>query len=269
MFFSIKNQKPVIKPELLYETSKFILKLASTKSEIEKAYRLRYQIFNIEKGLGQSSSARYELDFDQFDELCSHLIVLEKSTRNVVGTYRINLPKDLDRAPKAFYSAREYDIVGLDDLADQTMEVGRTCVAPDYRTGTVIALLWSGIGKLLKLTKFRYLLGCVSLDVNDPVIAWALYKHFKLNGRISKILFAYPRKYFAIEKPPDSEIRKILDNKELIENSIPPLLKAYFRIGANVCGEPVADKEFKTLDFLISVDTKHAPERYTRRFLDR
>ena len=269
MFFSKKNQISVIRPERLYETSKFILKLASSKQEIEKAYRLRYQIFNVEKGLGQSSSVRYELDFDQFDDLCSHLIVLEKKTATVVGTYRINLPKDLDRAPKAFYSAREYDIVGLEDLADRTMEVGRTCVAPEYRTGTVIALLWSGIGKLLKLTKLRYLLGCASLNTNDPVIAWALYKHFKISGRMSKMLFAYPREYFAIERPPDSEIMKALNDKELMENSIPPLLKAYFRIGANVCGEPVEDKEFKTLDFLISVDTKHSPERYTKRFLER
>lgn len=269
MFFSRKSQAPVVRPELLYETSKFVLKLASSKKEIEKAYKLRYQIFNVEMGLGQTSSTRYELDFDQFDELCSHLIVLEKSSGNVVGTYRINLPKDLERAPKAFYSAREYDIVGLEALADQTMEVGRTCVAPEYRTGTVIALLWSGIGKLLKLTKLRYLLGCVSLDVNDPVIAWALYKHFKLTGRISKALFAYPREHFAIERPEDSKIMKAINDKELMEDNTPPLLKAYFRIGATICGEPVEDKEFKTLDFLISVDTKYSPERYTRRFLER
>ena len=67
-----------------------------------------------------------------------------------------------------FYSAREYSINGIDEITDQTIEVGRSCVAPEYRSGAVVALLWNGIGQLLIRARKRYLLGCASLETICP-----------------------------------------------------------------------------------------------------
>nr|WP_255521116.1 GNAT family N-acetyltransferase [Chromobacterium sp. ASV5] len=41
------------------------------------------------------------------------------------------------------YSEHEFDLGRLAHLRDQLIEVGRSCVHRDFRSGAVIALLWS------------------------------------------------------------------------------------------------------------------------------
>jgi putative hemolysin len=50
---------------------------------------------------------------------------------------------------------------------------------------------------------------------------------------------------------------------------MPPLLKAYLRLGAWVCGEPCWDPEFRVADVFVLLDVTRLDTRYARHFLRR
>ena len=61
-------------------------------------------------------------------------------------------------------------------------------------------------------------------------------------------------------------------NNDFIETSqgkvsMPPLLKAYLRMGARVCGEPAWDPDFNCLDFFVLLRLEDLPARYVQHFL--
>lgn len=258
-------QKKISTPAVLAEKDQFLIKLAESEQEVEEAMRLRYRVFNTEQGKGLSSASEDGIDRDEFDKYCLHLVVIEKKTGKFVGTYRIHLGPVASSAI-GFYSASEFNINGLDAIANEIMEVGRSCVAPEYRSGAVVALLWLGIAELLLRSNMTYLLGCVSLETTDSAEAFALYKHFQETGKVCDTISAVPMKGFEITQPDSAKVEELLNDKRSITRLIPPLFKGYLRLGTKVCGMPVFDKEFGTVDFLILLNTKKVPERYSRHF---
>ena len=252
-------------PALLIEQELFLMKFAENQEEINAALRLRYEVFNIEQGKGLQSAEHEKIDCDEFDEHCLHLIIVEKKTSRIVGTYRVN-PGTTARKYLGFYAAREYNIEGLDELQDEILEVGRSCVHPEYRNGSVIGLLWSGISGALIRTGLGYTLGCVSLDATDPNVGWALYEHFKLRDKLSGQLIATPGEGFELPPGDQEKIDELLSNKVALLKHIPSLFKGYLRLGVKICGVPIWDNEFGTIDFLILLNYRTMPEKYYKHF---
>ena len=252
-------------PPLIVEQDLFLIKFAENQEEIEAALRLRYEVFNIEQGKGLQSAEIDKIDCDEFDEYCLHLIIVEKKTSRVVGTYRVN-PGPVARTKLGFYAAREYNIDGLDELQDEILEVGRSCVHPDFRNGSVIGLLWSGISGTLVRAGLHYTLGCVSLDATEPDVGWALYEHFKLRGKLSRQLKATPVTGFELPPGDMEKVNELLSNKVTLLKNIPSLFKGYLRLGVKICGVPIWDKEFGTIDFLILLNYHSMPEKYLKHF---
>ncbi|MFA7230485.1 MAG: GNAT family N-acyltransferase [Victivallaceae bacterium] len=255
----------ICNPPLLAECDQFLIKIADGSDEIEQAQRLRYEVFNIEQGKGLQSAMLEKLDRDEFDDYCFHLIVVEKKTNKIVGTYRMH-PGSVANQGIGLYSAREYKIDGLEHVIEDAIEVGRSCVSPEYRNGTVVALLWSGLAAVLSRSGLRYLIGCVSLEDTAPATGWALYEYFKGKNYLSALLQASPLPGYTLEHPGNSEISALLEDGRSLLLSIPPLFKGYLRLGVGICGEPAWDQEFKSIDFLILLDCKKIPEKYARHF---
>jgi putative hemolysin len=259
--------KKITYPTVLADSEKFLIKIADTDEELQKTLRLRYEVFNIEQGKGLNQTTAEGVDFDKYDEFCLQLIVLNKETNNPVGTYRIHLGDIATTKSYGFYSASEYDIEGLDEIAHLTMELGRSCVLPEFRTGSAMALLWGGIGELMMRAKLRYMLGCVSLEKYNPAATWALYDYFKSNGIVSDIITGMPKEKYALSKPDPGEIEKYSNEmRKTFKTYVPALFKGYLRLGTKVCGEPLYDSEFHTIDFLILLDGHTVPERYARHY---
>jgi len=255
----------IVTPAVLSETQQFVVKLAENHEEVESAQRLRYEIFNLEQGRGLKKSEKFGIDFDEYDEYCLHLMVLEKSSENVIGTYRAHLGCIANSA-KGFYSSREYELHGLYKVADKCLELGRTCVSPEYRSGSIIALLWGGITELLIRANLTYMLGCVSLDETTPKLGWAIHEYLSRKNSVCKDMTVIPRPGFRLDKPSVSEIENMLKDEPDIIKKIPPIFKGYLRLGGLICGEPAFDKEFGTIDFFILVDINKVPGRYKRHF---
>jgi putative hemolysin len=255
----------IINPPLLAETKHFLIKLAENPAEIEEAQRLRFRIFNIEQGKGLESSLKHGIDRDEFDEQCLHLIVVEKKNKTIIGTYRLHLGS-IALISKGFYSEQEYHIQGLETIAKSSLELGRSCISPEYRTGAAVALLWAGIATLMNRAGLIYMLGCASLETTDSSVGWALHKYFLHHGKSSKILTATPKNKYILPQGDEYKIAEYLRHPQELQKHIPPLFKGYLRAGCEICGEPALDTEFGTIDFLIIVNKESTPERYKRHF---
>lgn len=254
-------------PPVLAEKDQFLIKFAETQDEIERTQRLRYEVFKLEQGKGLGAAAAFGIDRDEFDDYCQHLIVVEKDTGLIVGTYRMH-PGAVASKGIGFYSSREYQIEGLENIADDSIEVGRSCVSPAYRNGAVVSLLWAGIAEVMKRTGFNYLLGCVSLETVEPAVGWALHEHFLKKGLGCTVLSAKPQPDFVLPSAERHEVDTLLNEKKsALLREIPPLFKGYLRIGITICGEPALDKEFGSIDFLILFSIRDISQKYARHFL--
>src|SRR5438093_1664659 len=147
----------------LVRTSQFSAGLASSDREVAEGQRLRYRVFADELGACVPGGAN-GLDRDDLDPFCQHLVVRERRSGTLVGTYRI-LPADRARRAGGFYAEREFDLRQLRALRADTVEVGRACVHPDFRHGAVIALLWAALLRYLDACESRYVMGCASVGL--------------------------------------------------------------------------------------------------------
>lgn len=238
----------------LSENDKFRIKIAVSEKELAQAQALRYEVFKAARGIGLKENSF--IDTDIFDDYCLHLLVEEKITGRIVGTYRLQ-SGEVARRGAGFYSEQEFSIEGLDHVASKVIEAGRSCVSEEYRNGSVIGMLWAGIAEIMNRSKAKYLIGCVSLDTTDSNIGWELYRRLADEGKLSEKVKAVPLPKYVL--PASSGLSRG-------DIQLPPLFKGYLRLGCKICGEPVLDRDFETIDFLILIDTAIMPERFRRHF---
>lgn len=241
----------------------FGIKYAESVEEVRACQKLRFRIFNQEQGKSTGKRSHELIDHDDFDDDAVHLLVYKDSPQYVIGTYRFI---HTENKVEQMYSANEFHISGLQKLLPRTLEVGRSCVDPDYRDGSAVALLWSGIAETMRRTGMRYLIGCASLEDDRPAAAMALYEHFRRTGLLDEQVSAEPRKNYQLDQYDDDEVEALLNDSAALRSLLPPLLKGYMRLGAKICGKPAFDRDFGTLDFLILLDVACLPERYSRHF---
>jgi putative hemolysin len=229
--------------------------VARGEAEILEAQRLRYRVFAEEMG-ARLPTADEGIDRDPFDAWCEHMLVTEEDTGEVVGTYRI-LTGETAKRVGGFYSDQEFDLTRLNHLRDRAVEIGRSCVHPDHRRGGVIALLWSGVLEYIQRTGYEYILGCASLSMVDGGhSAAAAFKQLRESHLSSVEYRVFPRCPLPLHE---------LDQN--VTPSIAPLIKAYLRVGAHVCGEPAWDPDFNTADLLMLLPLSRMTARYARHFL--
>lgn len=230
--------------------------LARGPVDIEDAQRLRYDVFALEMGaqLADTENTADGIDCDEFDAYCDHLLVRDEDSGRVVGTYRVLAPHRA-REFGRLYSESEFDLSRLTHLRPSLIEVGRSCVHPDYRTGSAILLLWAGLARYMKKGGYRHLIGCASAPLADGGQQAA-----KLRDELQRYLTdpeyrVFPRLPFPHERMPRAATIEI-----------PPLIKGYVRLGAKVCGEPAWDPDFNSADFLIWLSLDNINPRYARHF---
>ena len=233
------------------------VELAAGESDVRAFQLLRYEIFAGEMGARLDSEA-LGLDTDHYDAFCHHLIVRDRSTGAVVGGTRI-LTDTQARLAGGFYSENEFDMSGLLPLGGRVMEIGRTCIHPEYRGGAAIAVLWSGLARFMSMNGFDYLMGCASISMaDDGLTVETLMQRMREHNMAPDSLRVYPRRPVPIT---GGAVR--------IGATMPPLLKAYLRLGCYVCGEPCWDPEFNVADVFVLLDRERLNQRYHRHFVER
>jgi putative hemolysin len=230
--------------------------LARDADEVRRAQRLRFEVFNLERGEGLAASYATGLDRDAFDAFCDHLVVRHRASGEVAGTYRLQTGAAA-AAGRGYYSEQEFEFAALEPLRLQIVEIGRACVHPRHRNPFALGLLWKGIGAYAQGRRARYLVGCSSLPTLDPGAGWSVYHHLCPAHLAPEGLRTRPRRG---QECPLAELPES-------PAPIPKLMQAYLGLGARICGAPARDAEFGTIDFLTLLDLQALPLAARRRFL--
>jgi putative hemolysin len=237
------------------DAPRYSLLVANDNAEVLAAQRLRYQVFAEEMG-ADLNSPEPGLDVDYFDQFCDHLVVRDDNTGEIVGTYRM-LPPERAAQSGRLYSDSEFDLSALSDLRGSLVETGRSCVHADHRSGAVVSLVWAGIARYMLLSGHRYLAGCASVPLTDggsyAAGVWDVLrtKHYAPEG--TRVMPLHPWISDDVTRPSSSVL--------------PPLIKGYVRLGAQVCGPPAHDPDFGVADFFVLLDLQRIDERYLKFFL--
>ena len=244
-------------------TDRYSLVLSTDRDHRRAAQRLRYDVFASEPGFAIEEDTD-GLDADRFDEFCDHLLVRDNKTDVFVGCYRM-LPPDAAIAAGGYYTATEFDLRALDPAASRVVEMGRAVVHPDHRSGSVLGLMWAGILHYLEVTGLEWVMGCVSVPMqsapDEPAGANVRGVRDQLLNRHGSALDRRAVPYNPV----------IVDGRTLDEiaaparTTMPPLLRGYLRLGAQICGEPAHDPAFGVADFVALLGLHEANTRYLDR----
>lgn len=236
------------------------VELAITPEQVNASFRLRHRVFVQELGAKIDHTVATGLEMDDFDAYCHHLVVRDLDAQTIVASTRI-LTDTQARVAGGFYSAKEFDLDAITHVQGRVMEIGRTCVHPDYRTGATIGTLWSGLAQFMEINRFAYLMGCASISMQDG--GWQaqqIMTQMRGKYRMPDHLPIRSKRHL----PPLNTQADIAD-----DHKVPPLLKAYLRLGARMGDEAYWDEDFNTADVFIWLERSNLQQRYLRHFVER
>jgi putative hemolysin len=241
--------------------TEFTVKLAETEAELRAAQRLRYDVFVRELGGGGDLVDHdLQLERDRFDPFCDHLILTPKGGDDVIGVYRL-LRSEQAEAASGFYSEREYDLSALKDTGRNLLELGRSCLHPNFRGGVAMHYLWSSLARYVSEHQIEVLFGTASFHGTDVT-------------QLAAPLSLLHERHLA---PPELRVRAhppALQRMDLIAPNaldrraamlqMPSLIKAYLRLGGCVGEGAFIDHTFNTTDVCLIMDTKQLNARQAK-----
>lgn len=255
-FFKARGNAIRPKVEVLLETERYIVKTATTFDELSQSFALRHDIFY--KELIQKTLP-LGLDIDSFDCDCDHLIIVERKSQQVVGTYRLRSSLHTDK----FYTETEFEIRGLlDELKEPKVEIGRACVHAAHRRGAVFHLLWRGIGEYVRKTGSRYLFGCSSVPTTDGHKVQLLSAYLRSKG----LLIDHPRvqPFHGLPETIDGKLSP--EEIESGKNYLNPLIQFYLMNGAKLIGRPALDTDLLCIDYFTLIDILDVDQRCLQKY---
>lgn len=235
---------------------------ARDEGEVREAQRLRHLVFAQEMGarLSPPPGTPPGLDVDVFDAYCEHLLVRtvgpDGEPGPVIGTYRVLTP-DSARRVGGLYSETEFDLTRLRPLRAKMVELGRSCVHPEHRSGGAILALWGALAEFMVRNQLDTMVGCASISMRDGGhVAASLWEQLRTTHLAPIEWQVRPRLPLPVEE---------LDRHLNVEP--PPLIKGYLRCGAKVLGAPAWDPDFNTADLPLLMRIDDLPLKYRRHFL--
>lgn len=252
---------PASIPDGEFVEGSYAVRYARRLEELDELLRLRFSVFNLELREGLEGSWRTGRDFDPFDPQCHHLIVEHRPSGAVIGTYRIQTT-EMAAAGRGFYTATEFELAGLpSEVLESAVEVGRACIQKEHRLRPVLFLLWKGLARYMAHNRRRWLFGPCSLPSQDP---WDGARALALLERRRLVRHDVP-----IGAQPGFECRWEGSDphpERAAGLELPPLFEIYLRYAGRVCGPPVIDRAFKTIDFFVLFDVEAMTPRARRLF---
>lgn len=247
-------------------------RLAQSKSDVKRAQKLRYKVFYKDgHAIADAATMLAQRDKDSYDKICDHLMIIDHAAKPtmsgkqpVVGTYRL-LQQQIAEHHGGFYTSNEFDISALmqrhRDL--RFLELGRSCVLPQYRTKRTVELLWHGVWSYVRRYRFDVMIGCASFHGTDPnnLKLPLSFLHHYARAPLEWRAGAYLSHAIDMNMMAKDEI----DTKAALK-ALPPLIKGYLRVGAFIGDGAVVDHQFGTTDVLVVMPVSAINERYLGHF---
>ena len=231
---------------------------ARHQDEVRQAQRLRFKVFAEEMGARLDTRVPGH-DVYLFDDYCEHLLVRDRVTREVIGTYRVLTPARARRAGSN-YGDTEFDLTRLRLLRDRMVELGRSCVHREHRHGGVILALWSALAEFMGRNGLDTMIGCASIPMlHNGIVSGDVAA--SIWQRVSRAHLA-PIEYHVRPRLPLP-----VDQRDgSLDVEPPALIKGYLRLGAKVLGPPAWDPDFNSADLPMLMRVADLPVRYRRHF---
>ncbi len=243
------------------------VRIAVTDAERDAAQALRYRIFYNEMGAMPDERARLlQRDVDMFDAVADHLLVIDHAIgsgpKAIIGTYRLVQNEAAEQIGR-FYTADEYDISTITGFPGRLLELGRSCIDRTYRGRAAMQLLWRGIAAYVFLHRIDVMFGCASLPGTDPerLEAELTYLYHNHLAPPALRLRAIPSRYVEMRRldPASFDHRRT-------QQTLPPLIKGYLRLGGFIGDGAVVDQQFNTTDVAVVVKTDLITDKYYRHY---
>mgnify|MGYP001767125811 CR=1 FL=1 len=260
-------------PPSLGRAGSLEVRLAATEKDVRKAQKLRYRVF-YEEGGARADRATQLIgrDICPFDALADHLLVIDHAAVSrfgrvkpkIVGVYRL-LRQSVAERFGGFYSAGEFDLAPLLERqkGKRFLELGRSCVLPDYRSKKVIDLLWRGLWAYVQHHRIDALIGCASFPSANPLDHAEDLSFLAATARASEDWSASARSELYVRM--DLRDPAALDMRRALAN-LPPLIKGYLRVGAKFGDGAVVDPQFGTTDVFTIMPVAEIGQRYIEHF---
>ena len=221
---------------------------ASSQIDVLAAQSLRYQCFNL--------SNKDELDVDDFDALCQHVLIENLETRKLICCYRI-LKFDSGKNISSSYSSQFYDLKVIENFTEPMIEVGRFCIDPEVNDPSVVLTAWAALAQIVDHNQIELLFGCSSfegIEKEKYFDSFALLRdrymapdHWRPKIKAAQV-FCYSK-----------DLIYKVDKKKALLN-MPPLLKTYLSMGAWVSDHAVVDLNMKTLHLFTGMEISKIPK---------
>ncbi len=239
---------------MLKAEPKFVLRLARDDADLRAAQKLRYDVFVRELGSdGPLVDHENGLERDRFDPFYDHLVLFDEARKGApaVGVYRVLRDDQID-GPGQFYSEAEYDLSVLKASGRKLLELGRSCLHPDYRGGSAMMVLWTGLADYIEQHNIEVLFGVASFhgtDIDALKAPLSLLHHRYLAPEDLRVC-AHPDVYQDMNLCAEADI-----DRPKAMRSVPALIKAYLRLGGYVGQGAYVDHSFNTTDVCLIMDT--------------
>ncbi|MDO5622688.1 MAG: GNAT family N-acyltransferase [Paracoccus sp. (in: a-proteobacteria)] len=247
----------------------FTVRLAQDQADLLAAQRLRYRVFVQELGAdGPLVDHQAGLERDAFDNVVDHLLLIDTrrpAGDHVVGVYRLltgEKAADFGR----FYCDDEYDLTPLRNSGRKLVELGRSCVHPDYRGGSGMFLLWNALADYVLGRGIQIMFGVASFHGTDvqalaQPLAWLHHHHLAPPALRPRALDSG---FQAMDLVPSGA----LDRRAAMVG-MPALIKAYLRLGGRVGEGAFIDHAFNTTDVFLLMDTEAMSEKHRQFYQSR
>lgn len=224
----------------LLGTSRYRSRLAETPADVEAAQALRHLAFHDAEGL----------DADEFDAICTHILVEDQRDDRLVCCFRI-LPLTGGDEIARSYSAQYYELSALEAYEGRMVEMGRFCMHPEVSDPDVLRVAWGAMTAYVDDNAVELLFGCASFagtEATEYYDAFAMLKARHLG----------PKRWLPKVKAPNvfrfaQRLRRKPDAKKAMRR-MPPLLKTYLMMGGWVSDHAVVDAKMNTLHVFTGVE---------------
>jgi putative hemolysin len=262
----------------------YLAKANEIPSLIPELGRLRELTFRAAgEGCGKSR------DLDRFDRYYQHVLLWNKSKRELVGAYRVGNTAEIlaTHGVNGLYTSTLFRYhPNLFQKLGPAMELGRAFIRPEYqRQYAPLLLLWKGIARLLALQpETPVLFGAVSIS-NDYCKASRemIYRFFESRMKQDELAsMIKPRRPFRPNalRPWDcramcyalrdlEELSQPITDVEPDGKGLPILLRQYSKIGGQLLGFNVDRKFSSVLDGLVVVDLRKTAPAVLERYMGR
>lgn len=230
----------------LFETPRFRLELVNDPDSIREAQKLRHLCFFTSRGLEARPD---DLDSDSFDPLCLHGLLRDKSSGQLVSTFRL-MHFGSGSGIGASYAARYYDLTRLKEFPAPLAELGRFCVHPGRTDPDISRCVWAGLTRFVAQNNIQFIFGCSSFSGTDPALFGKGFAVLE-RGYIGDGPWRVGSKHTEIER---------LDGIPQTGEGLPSLLNFYLALGGWVSDHLVIDRELNTMHVFTALEMSRIPK---------